>query len=349
MPSVLDNQESITILDSKDMMGAVERFPQSMASQLQLAVPAGGRLARSSFRNVVLMGMGGSASAGDLVLDWLGDRIPFPIFVHRDPLLPEFVGPDSLFVALSYSGDTRETIAAFHEARKRKCGLIAVGTGGKLQKLSQDLGVPFMLVKPAPAPRAALAQMVVATATALHKSMITGDPTPEIESAIRDLTKLRDRISRQIALDENPSKRLALSLRGSFPVIFAFRKMFSVARRFKNQLAENSKISAKHSLLPEASHNEIEAWSKQRLPLLPVFIRGNSETQLEKSMLGAFRSTIRKASGIASAEVRLRGSPRLSELLLPVLYLDAVSVYLAFLRGIDPTDTPWIRRYKARV
>lgn len=349
MPSVLDDQKSISSLDSKNMLGAVEGFPQFMTTQLQLGMSARGRLGRSNLRNIVLMGMGGSASAGDLVLDWLGNKIAVPAFVHRDPSLPKFVGPDSLFIALSYSGDTRETIVAFREARKRRSSLMAIGTGGKLEELSREFDAPFLTVKPAPAPRAALAQMIVATATALHKSRITPDPTTEIKTVIQDLGNFSNKIGRLVPSTENPSKRLAISLRDRFPMIFAFRKMLSVARRFKNQLAENSKISAKHSLLPEASHNEIEAWSKQRTPLSPIFIRSYSESELEESMLEAFRSTIRRASGTAATEVRLRARTRLGELLLPVVYLDAVSVYLAFLRGIDPTDTPWIRRYKAAV
>jgi hypothetical protein len=63
-------------------------------------------------------------------------------------------------------------------------------------------------------------------------------------------------------------------------------------------------------------------------------------------MFQSFKSTIAKASGITPAQVRLKAFTRLGELLLPVLYLDFVSVYLAFLRGLDPTDTPWIRLYR---
>jgi len=188
--------------------------------------------------------------------------------------------------------------------------------------------------------------MVVATAVALHEHGIIQDPKNEIKLAIRELGLLRNRIQRQVPLSQNPAKRLAASLKGYLPVIFAFQRMASVARRFKNQLAENSKMFAKYSLLPEAGHNEVEAWSSQHLPLSPIFIRDNSESEFERIMLESFRSTISKASQVASAEVRLKARTRLGELLTPVLFLDFVSVYLAFLGGVDPTDTPWIRLYK---
>jgi glucose/mannose-6-phosphate isomerase len=346
MPTVLDNQKAISLLDKKDMLDAVNGFPEFMNSQSKLQLPARRKPKGSVFRDIVFMGMGGSASAGDLVLDWLHSKISVPAIVHRDSALPRFVGSNTLFVTLSYSGETRETLTAFREARRRGANLVAIGTGGTLQKLSQELRVPFLTVRPAPAPRAALGQMVVATALALHDYGIIQDPSTEIDLATRELGRLRNRIQRQVPFSENPAKRLAESLKGHLPVIFAFQRMASVARRFKNQLAENSKMFAKYSLLPEAGHNEVEAWFHQRFLLAPIFIRDNSESEFERIILESFRSTITRASRVSSVQIRLKAGTSLGALLLPVLYLDFVSVYLAFLHGADPTDTPWIRHYR---
>lgn len=348
MPSILDNYKAISRIDSEDMLGAVEGLPESMLSQLdrnQRLGEVGGKLSR----NVVLMGMGGSASAADITLDWLSNKISIPAIVHRDPNIPKFIRSDTLFVALSYSGDTRETLIAFRQARKRGASLVAIGTGGKLRDLSTDWDIPFLEVGSAPAPRAALGQLIIACSQALYRSGIVQNPNAEINLTLQELRRLSFRIKRTTRHAENPAKRLASSLKDHIPVIFAFRKMGAVARRFKNQLAENSKIIAKCSLLPEAAHNEIEGWYEQRLPLAPIFVRDLSESDSERLMLRSFRSTITRASGIPTEQVRLYSRNQLGALLLPVLYLDAVSVYLALLRGIDPTDTPWIRQYKARL
>src|SRR3989442_4647786 len=280
MSKILDNQKAISLHDTKDMLGAVERFPEFMNSQLQVKPVTGRKSKRQVFRNIVFMGMGGSASAGDLVRDWLDNKISVPAIVRRDPTLPRFVGSNTLFVALSYSGETRETLAAFREARKRGSNLVAIGTGGKLQKLSGELGVPFLAVRPAPAPRAALGQMVVATAFALHGYGIIQDPRTEIELAIRELGRLRNRIQRNVPFAENPAKRLAAALQDHLPVIYTPQRMASVARRFTNQLAENSKMVAKYALLPEGGHNEVEAWSNQPFPLAPIFIRDYFESEV---------------------------------------------------------------------
>jgi glucose/mannose-6-phosphate isomerase len=347
MPTILDSEKAISSYDARDMLGAVERFSESMVSQLYYSTSTARKVKfGSTIRNIVFMGMGGSASAGDLVLDWLADKINIPAMVHRDPALPRFVGANTLMVALSYSGETRETLAAFQQARKRGSSLVAIGTGGKLQKISEELEIPFLRVLKAPAPRAALGQMVVATSIILHNLGLIRNPAAEVDLASKELRRLSNRIRRQIRLSENPAKQLASSLKGHLPMIYAFRRMASVARRFKNQLAENSKMIAKYGILPEAGHNEIEAWLRPRFPLAPIFIRDYFESEFEEAVLKSFRSTITKTSGASSSQVRLKGRSRLSGLLLPVLYLDFVSVYLAFLNGIDPTETPRIQVYK---
>src|SRR3989442_6395707 len=108
MPNVLDVQKLISRHDAKDMIGAVEKFPEFMISQLHVRPPAGANSRRSDFRNIVFMGMGGSASAGDLVLDWLEDKISVPAIVHPDSVPSRFVRPKSLLGTLSYSRDNPE-------------------------------------------------------------------------------------------------------------------------------------------------------------------------------------------------------------------------------------------------
>ena len=124
--------------------------------------------------------------------------------------------------------------------------------------------------------------------------------------------------------------------------------MSSVARRFKNQLNENSKVPAKHDLLPESGHNEVEGWRDVK-NLIPVFIRDTIESQTEARIIEGFKRTITKASGTRALDVRVRTRSKLGRLLGPILFLDYVSIYLAFLRGIDPTPTPLIKEFRNNI
>ena len=54
--------------------------------------------------------------------------------------LPDFVGPGSLVFALSFSGDTEETVEAAGEAAAAGANVVAVTSGGELARLAGEWG-----------------------------------------------------------------------------------------------------------------------------------------------------------------------------------------------------------------
>ena len=347
MPVDLDDVEQLSTIDQSNMMGAVDQFPDIfLAPRNERRISL--REARSPYQSLVLMGMGGSASAADVVLDWLKAALPIPAMVHREPGLPRFVNSRTLFIALSYSGETSETLAAFREARKRGSSLVGIGHGGSLASLCSSFKAPYIQVEASLAPRAALGQLIVAATLALEKADLIRSTRREMFKAAQELVRLRRRCRIDTSLENNPAKSLALKLLGHMPVLYSLQRMSSVARRFKNQLAENSKLLAKYDLLPEGGHNEIEAWH-ERNKLLPVIIRDAQETPFERSIIRAFRATISSASRSHPLEISVASRGSLSTLLSPILLFDYVSVYLAMLRRIDPTPTILINDYKKKM
>jgi len=164
-----------------------------------------------------------------------------------------------------------------------------------------------------------------------------------------ELTGLRRQFRVQTPLKRNPAKRLAINFLDHFIVLYSLQRMSSVARRFKNQLAENSKELAKYDILPEACHNGIEAWRGSTRSMLPVIIRDGDESAFERSIVEAFTSTISSVAKARPVDVRLPGRGRLTRLLSPIFFLDYVSAYLAILKKIDPTPTELIEEYKSRL
>ena len=337
--------EGISKIDSGNMLAAVNRFPDFLVDAAHFS-PVDVAKPKVSFQNVILMGMGGSASAADVLLDWLGNRIGIPIFVVRESTLPKFVGRKTLFIAISYSGETGETLAAFGEARERRCAVAGIASGGRLQAICNRARIPFLQVAHGLVPRAALSGMVGAGATILQSFGIVGDVQGGLLEAGRELITLRALVRAEAPVSKNRAKQIALKLEGKFPVVYTLQRMSSVARRAKNQFAENSKVAAKYDLLPEAGHNEVESWETKGPSLLPLLVRDSEESIEERAVFEAFRSVLRKGVGVAPLEVRTKAESALGRLLGPILFLDYVSVYLAFLRGVDPTPAPGIREYR---
>ncbi|HZY94857.1 MAG TPA: bifunctional phosphoglucose/phosphomannose isomerase [Candidatus Bathyarchaeia archaeon] len=345
----LGNIDRLSRLDPSGMLEAIDGFPEHFLEYGvygKMVPRLGGRL---SIDNIVLAGMGGSASAGDIILEWLRDSLKIPALLLREPDLPNFVGPRTLFVGISYSGKTLETLTAFRSANKRHAKLVGIGTGGTLASLCEKYRVSFVTVPPTIAPRAALPQLAVATASVLENVGVAPDLTRHMISTGKELVHLRQKLNISIPIANNPAKRLATSLRRGLVVIYALQRMSSVARRFKNQLAENSKLAAKCDLLPEAAHNEIEGWKDQSVKLTPLIIRDWEETRLEAKIIRAFTDTIRGVGQTRPQSVQIRATDSLSRLVSTVFFLDYVSAYLAILRGTDPTPTRLIKEYKRRL
>ena len=92
--------------------------------------------------NIVVTGLGAGHRGPTRV--YTAGRMAVPVIVNRDYVLPEFVGPDTLVFAVSYSGNTEETLSAYEEARLRGASVVAVTTGGRLGELAGRDGVPLI-------------------------------------------------------------------------------------------------------------------------------------------------------------------------------------------------------------
>src|SRR3972149_775306 len=80
---------------------------------------------------VVVLGMGGSAIAGDLLRVLLQRESAIPVFNVRQYDLPPFVDERTLIIASSFSGNTEETLSAFEQALATKAKKLAITSGGK--------------------------------------------------------------------------------------------------------------------------------------------------------------------------------------------------------------------------
>jgi len=97
--------------------------------------------------------MGGSAIVGDLLLGYLKLESSLPVIVNRDSHLPAFVDRQTLVFLITYSGNTMETLHNYHDALTRKAKLVAVTSGGKMQREAMAKGIPWVKVQADGLPR----------------------------------------------------------------------------------------------------------------------------------------------------------------------------------------------------
>src|ERR1044072_2008798 len=112
--------------------------------------------------NVVVLGMGGSAVAGDILVNAAGPFMPVPALTFRSYNVPAFVGEGSLVFALSFSGDTEETVEAVTEAALAGAKIVAITSGGELARLAEAWEVPIVRIPAGiPQPRCGLGALAI--------------------------------------------------------------------------------------------------------------------------------------------------------------------------------------------
>ena len=100
------------VLDTQGMLDAALALPEQMAVARDEARGLDGLPDREDIQQVVVLGMGGSGIAGDVLMAAAGPYMPVPVLVFRSYHVPAFVDESTLVFAVSFSGDTEETIEA---------------------------------------------------------------------------------------------------------------------------------------------------------------------------------------------------------------------------------------------
>ncbi|MEQ9412320.1 MAG: SIS domain-containing protein, partial [Cyclobacteriaceae bacterium] len=91
----------------------------------------------SDIRNILITGMGGSGIGANLIESLTFGRIPIPMSVNKGYNIPQYVGPHTLFIACSYSGNTEETLSAIEKALLKRAHIICITSGGKMLEIAK--------------------------------------------------------------------------------------------------------------------------------------------------------------------------------------------------------------------
>jgi len=327
---------TIVKVDKANMLGHLMRFPEMCEEALSIEV----ELPDVKPASVVVTGMGGSGIAGDILNDWLDLRVPFD--VCKSYKLPTWVDEKSLVIAISYSGDTDETLTCVLEAVEKNAQLVTITSGGRLEEMCKTLGKPCIKVPPGLAPRAALPYSLFSAILVFKKLGLAMDKEGEIKESIELLRTIREEMAPE--RENNQAKNIARMINGTIPIIYAPIHLRGVALRLKNQFNENSKIISKAEFFPELCHNEIVGLSSAPKNLSFLFLRDAGES---KQMKKRIEFTEKLLGGRNSTTIWARGRGRLARILSLVYLGDFISFYLAILQGVDPTPTPEIAQLKA--
>ncbi len=329
-------------VDRSGMMTAVFDMPQQIISAAAKTtefhegeIP----LDRSKFH---LVGLGGSAIAGELLRDMVSPKRG--ISVHRGTLPPR---DKAGVIVSSYSGNTRDILELSRQVLGGLRTVIFFSSGGILEKLAYDLSIPHWKMPAGYQPRAAFGWSLAYVAAAAERWHVHQEVQSKLLGAA---TKLSDDLTQGEAFN-HPLVRAALplaaALNGRTAVIFHSLKCTGAARRLAAQINENAKQPAFALVMPEALHNAVEGLvgASDAGRWCFVFM---SDLNDPASLRDAMRRAINyfTGKGFVCLSFPSAGSDAFELTLSRVFISDMVSLFLAAKRGVDPTPIPAISEMK---
>lgn len=351
------------------MLKEIAEQPKAVADTLLGRIDAAGSLRLDEVRisaaelrevdKVVIVACGTAFHAGMIakyaIEHWT--RIPCEVelaseFRYRDPIL----GPRSLVIAISQSGETMDTLMALRHAREQGSKVLAIcNTNGSTIPRESD-AVLYTHAGPEVAvasTKAFLTQLVACYLVALYLGQVRGTKWgDEISAVVRDLSHISGEVERVLETME-PVRALARSLADKNTVLFLGRYVgYPVALEGALKLKELAYMHAEGFAAGELKHGPI-ALIEEDLPVVVVVPSPRGRSVIHDKIVSNIQEIrARGARTIVIAEegdeavvpyadhlIRIPATPTLLQPLVATVPLQVFACELATARG-NEVDQP---------
>ncbi|WP_440973708.1 glutamine--fructose-6-phosphate transaminase (isomerizing) [Pseudomonas koreensis] len=337
----------------------VQRTLEGRLSPNQVLVQAFGPQAAELFakvRNVQIVACGTSYHAGMVARYWLEELAGIPCQVE---VASEFryrkvvVQPDTLFVTISQSGETADTLAALRNAKELgflaslaicNVGISSLVRESDLTLLTQagrEIGVAST--------KAFTTQLVGLLLLTLSLGQVRGTLGKGVEATlVEELRRLPTRLGEALAMDSTVEKIAELFAEKNHTLFLGRGAQFPVAMEGALKLKEISYIHAEAYPAGELKHGPL-ALVDNDMPVVTV-APNNELLEKLKSNLQEVRARggelivfADEKAGMTNGEgTHVVQMPHIHDILSPILYtipLQLLSYYVAVLKGTD-VDQP---------
>lgn len=335
------------LLDSVGMFDLAAALPEQVAAAATLGAEVDGLPEHDDIEHVVVLGMGGSGVAGDILTAVAAPFMPVPVTVVKGYEAPPSIGDGTLCFAISYSGNTEETLEAAQAAAAAGARMVVLSSGGELGALARTWDAPHIVLPECPMPRAGVGSVSIPPLIVLERVGLFPGATQYVADAVDQLKRRRDKL----IIDGGPAQRLAREIGRTMPVAYGGDALGAAAAyRFKCQVNENAKAPAFWAAVPEMAHNEICGWGQhgdvtRQVMTVVRFRHAFEHPQVSRRFDLTFDLIDEVVHAIVDIEAHGEGA--LAQLFDLVLQGDFVSLHLAVEAGVDPGPIPVLLDLKA--
>ncbi len=345
--NALDRTETYDRIDGAGMFNSIVTLPFQLEKGWELAARLQYGTKEPAPSSFIISGMGGSAIGGDLFSDIIDRCTPFRVLVNRNYVLPRQIDGDAVHIAVSYSGNTEESVSSLMDAVSRNVRSIAISSGGQMENIARQRGLPFIRIPSGLQPRAAVGYLL-GSMLGIATGLSVYDFSTTIMEGIQSARSAIAALSREVPLERNEAKKMAEWIGDGTPLVVTTPGMHSLGARMKTQFNENSKIFAWHSALPELNHNEwIPMMERDLSGYRIILLEDCSEPPLMFRRVEVVKKLLSARTGVRTA--RLQDGEPLGSFMRMMALGDITSYYLAILRGTDPSPVEPIEKLKKEI
>lgn len=339
-------KDAIAEFDSKNVLGSVELFPNQCISTWNTNVENKIDLSNVEVKNILVLGMGGSA-LGAYILQSL-DIFTVPINISHDYNIPNFVNDDTLVLAISYSGGTEETLSATKKAIAKNAKVVCITVGGELEKIALENNLDLRKINteynPCNQPRFGVGFMMMHIIKVATDYGVCNLGKEEVEKALAELESWQNNLIDTIYTE-------AQIIKDFMPVLVYSEHLTNLGRFTRNQIHETAKTLALTHEIPELNHHLMEGLefpdtNKEKIYF--VFFESNLYSEKINKRIAVTKDVLAK-QGIKYTTVEMEGQSKLSQILIGMQR----AMYLAYTLGIihqkDPSDIKWVNYFKEQL
>lgn len=356
MPKInLDNLEEIKKLDTKNMLGSLEllgkQVEQIWETAKKIKVPADYK----NVKNVVVLGMGGSALGTHVMKSAFFDELKIPVELIGGYHVPDYVDENTLVLASSYSGTTEEVLFSMKEAKARGAKMLAISSGGELANWAVSNGIPSLVFttenNPSGQPRMGLGYMIVGQLILFAKTGLLKIS----ENELKDILEIIANCDKQFGVfnpaKHNLSKQFATAALERSVWYIASEHLAGNAHVAANQMDENAKRFAGYYFIPELNHHLLEGMlfpkSNKKDIVFVLFESGLYNDRVQKRY--EVTKKVLDKNKIKFLSYKCQAKSKLAQVCEVLVLGSYTSFYSAMLEGIDPTAIPYVDFFKEQL
>ncbi|PIP13348.1 MAG: bifunctional phosphoglucose/phosphomannose isomerase [bacterium (Candidatus Stahlbacteria) CG23_combo_of_CG06-09_8_20_14_all_34_7] len=316
-------------MNNEKMLNLIREFPNLVKMGYSLT-DSTLDFSKKTITNIIYAGMGGSALAGDVIRDFLFPFSKIGFEIIRNYNLPEYAGKNSFIIISSFSGNTEETISCFKDALKRGSKILAVSSGGEIERIAKTNRISHIKLPIDIPPRTAFGM----TLFCILRKIESFYDNQELKNMIADVLMRMDDYS----FDYKNAKMLSKMMQNRIPIFYTDTSFSSVGRRCANQMSENAKHFAHFNLIPEMNHNEIVGLEMPKIlkKSVVIFFLSFRQDNSRNKKRNLITKRIVDKNSFVTISINFEDANPLFNIIDSVILFDLASYYLALFNKVDP-------------